>query len=141
MKDEKEQAREANANFYKAFENLDIDAMEAIWSKANYVKCIHPGWNLLIGWDAIRRSWVDIFSNTDYMEFTLTHLNIQLFDQIAWVVLTENIWGSAGGEIIESSILATNIFEKQGALWLMIHHHGSPILTSPSTLSSSTTIH
>jgi hypothetical protein len=71
-----EQVRDANKKFYHAFEQYDIEAMEAIWSKADYVKCIHPGWNALIGWNAIRESWETSFRKAVVMRFTLRNVQI-----------------------------------------------------------------
>src|SRR5206468_10561013 len=41
---------EANAAFYAAFQSLDLKRMEEIWLRAPYIKCVHPGWGLLVGW-------------------------------------------------------------------------------------------
>ena len=40
---------EANAAFYRAFESLDVKRMEEVWLRAPYIKCVHPGWGLLVG--------------------------------------------------------------------------------------------
>jgi len=39
---------EANAAFYAAFQSLDLKRMEEIWLRAPYIKCVHPGWGLLV---------------------------------------------------------------------------------------------
>ena len=33
-----------------------------------------------------------------------------------------------GDKPVESRVLATNLFERIGDEWLMIHHHGSPVM-------------
>ena len=43
----------ANLKFYEAFENLSISMMESIWSHNDNCVCIHPGWEMFIGWMAI----------------------------------------------------------------------------------------
>src|SRR5947208_1184142 len=40
----------------------------------------------------------------------------------------ENITSSTDGEGQESRVLATNLYERQQGRWLMIHHHGSPVM-------------
>ena len=45
----------ANERFYEAFEQLDIEAMSAVWLHSNRARCIHPGWRTLRGWSAIQR--------------------------------------------------------------------------------------
>ena len=44
---------EANANFYKAFNARDLDAMKQIWSSYENVTCVQPGWSTLNGFEAI----------------------------------------------------------------------------------------
>jgi len=51
---------EANRRFYEAFESLDIERMAAVWLREDWAECVHPGWELLRGWEEIRDSWVRI---------------------------------------------------------------------------------
>ena len=48
-----EEVRQANESFYEAFEKLDIQRMDALWVKEDHVKCIHPGWEVRIGWQEV----------------------------------------------------------------------------------------
>ena len=57
------QVRHANERFYRAFEALDIDLMDAVWLHTERAKCVHPGWELLSGWEAVRKSWAAIFAS------------------------------------------------------------------------------
>ena len=118
----------ANEAFYEAFESLDITSMDRVWAKADYVTCIHPGWTLRVGWPAVRDSWVLIFNNTFSMSFELTELQVQVSEDLAWVICTENITSQQGEISQESQVLATNLYERLDGRWLMIHHHGSPVM-------------
>ena len=117
-----------NAAFYEAFESLDIANMDRVWAKQEYVTCIHPGWTLRFGWPAVRDSWVLIFNNTFSMDFELTEVQIQVAGDLAWVVCTENITSRQGDVSQGSRVLATNLYERLEGQWLMIHHHGSPVM-------------
>ena len=128
MSDEADVA-EANARFYRAFEALDVAAMDEAWAHGEHVKCVHPGWPLLSGWDAVRDSWARIFENTDEMRFTISDVQVVVSAEAGWVTCTENILSESRGNISVTSVLATNIFERIGGEWLMIHHHASHILT------------
>ena len=119
---------EANARFYRAFEALDIAQMEQVWAHGSHVKCVHPGWPLLSGWDAVRESWSRIFDNTAEMRFTLSNVEASVGDDLAWVTCTENILSELGGRVTVTAILATNIFEYDGASWRMVQHHASHVL-------------
>jgi len=129
MTEEHAAVRAANERFYRAFESLALSEMEPLWSHGDDVACIHPGWPKLTGWEAVRESWEAIFRNTLEMRFTLTDVHVTVREDMAWVLCTENILSEARGNLAVTSILATNIFERRGADWLMVHHHASHILT------------
>ena len=69
--------QETNERFYRALESRDLEAMEAIWLHADYVRCVHPGWGLLSGWDSVRQSWEAIFKDSRELRFTLSDLQVQ----------------------------------------------------------------
>src|SRR5918912_3648775 len=78
-----EQVKRANERFYRAFESLDISKMTAVWMHAERAKCVHPGWSLLSGWEAIRQSWEAIFANSDYMRFVIPDVVVLLYGRDA----------------------------------------------------------
>ena len=119
---------EANASFYRAFEALDLRAMDEVWAHGEHVKCVHPGWPLLTGWGAVRASWEAIFANTQEMRFTLTDVHVAAAGELAWVTCTENILSETDGRVGVTSILATNLFERDAGGWRMVHHHASHVL-------------
>ncbi|HME97156.1 MAG TPA: nuclear transport factor 2 family protein [Methylomirabilota bacterium] len=127
---------EANARFYRVFESQDLERMDAIWSHGDHVRCVHPGWCLLAGWEAIRGSWETIFKNSTEMRFSLGDVHAHVEGGLGWVTCTENILSEARGNISVTSVLATNIFERHGAEWLMVHHHASHILTGDPAAQS-----
>ena len=130
------EVEEANARFYRVFESLDLRQMDEVWAHADHVRCVHPGWGLLTGWDAVRESWEAIFKNSEEMRFSITDVNAYVEGPIGWVTCTENILSEARGNISVTSVLATNIFERHGAEWLMVHHHASHILTGDPAAQS-----
>jgi ketosteroid isomerase-like protein len=130
LKERIEEVTRANQEFYHAFESLDIGRMDRIWAQQEYVTCIHPGWTLRIGWPAVRDSWVLIFNNTFSMKFDLTEIQVQIAGDVAWVICTENITSRQGEATQESRVLATNLYERVGEQWKIIHHHGSPVMGS-----------
>ena len=124
------QVLEVNANFYRAFESLDIQRMAAVWARGDHVRCVHPGWSLLSGWEAVKASWELIFSNTKEIRFTLTDVRVQIRGTMAWVILTENLLSQVQQDVTATSILATNIYEKTNGAWQMVHHHASHVFSS-----------
>ena len=128
LKERIEEVTQMNELFYRAFESLDVGLMDSLWAHQEYVTCIHPGWSIRVGWPAVRDSWVVIFNNTFSMEFELTELQVQVAADIAWVICTENITSRVGDTPQNSRVVATNLFERIGDEWKLIHHHGSPLM-------------
>jgi ketosteroid isomerase-like protein len=125
---EHEQITATNLRFYQAFEALDLRAMEDVWAHGEHVKCVHPGWPLLCGWETVRASWETIFANTEEMRFTLTDVRVCVTGDGAWVTCTENILSETQGRVGVTSVLATNVFEHGPDGWRMVHHHASHVL-------------
>ena len=123
-----DKVEEANARFYRAFETLAIAEMDLVWVHGEHVTCVHPGWPLLAGWEAVRSSWETIFTNTEEMSFTLSDVRVVRAGDVAWVTCTENILSEVRGRVSVTSVLATNLFERTGDDWLLVHHHGSHVL-------------
>jgi ketosteroid isomerase-like protein len=119
---------EANARFYRAFEALDVAEMDRVWAHGEHAGCVHPGWPLLCGWEAVRESWRTIFANTEEMRFTLSDVNVNVDGDPAWVTCTENILSDVAGRVSVTAILATNVFERGGDGWKLVHHHASHVL-------------
>jgi hypothetical protein len=128
---------DSNSRFYKAFESLSIEKMDAAWKHSDDTICIHPGWEMFTSWTAIRESWVRIFENTKMIKFFISNIKIKAFENIVIVVCLENIDSVIEDEnenSIRMGVIATNIFEKQNVnnnksnnKWLLIHHHGSVV--------------
>ena len=115
MNGELKAVQEANAGFYRAFEALDLRAMEDVWAHGAHVKCVHPGWPLLVGWESVRASWEATLANTQEMSFTLTDVRVEVAGDHAWFTCTENILSETDGRVGVMSILATNLFERTTA--------------------------
>ena len=129
MTSEEEKVLEANQNFYTALQDLSLEEMESVWLQEDWVKCVHPGWNLLEGWEAVRESWQHIFENTHFMRIAVGLQSLRVEDSMAWVCCTEKISSAAEGRFDSAYVQATNIFECRQGAWYLIHHHASPLPT------------
>ena len=123
---DREVVRRANDRFYHALESLDLEAMEALWLHEGAIACVHPGWEILVGWEVVRRSFEQIFSNTTWMRVTATLTRVDVMGDVALVSCAENITSKSGDEVNLAVAQATNIFRRTPAGWKMIHHHASP---------------
>ena len=131
---------EANERFYTALEDGDLQAMEAIWLHEDWVKCVHPGWELIIGWDGVSDSWRRIFENTGGMRVSARDVQIRVLGDISWVSCTENlaIFLDSSSAPVTATTTATNLFFRVGSDWRMVHHHASPTPASELIASSDT---
>ena len=125
---EHEAVTEANQRFYQAFEALDIEQMRGAWDEEYEVTCVHPGWPLINGRSEVLQSWVNIFNNTMVMQFTITESSVRIEGDWAWVICTEGLRSVVDSRVNEGKIEATNIFRKRRERWLLVHHHGSPVM-------------
>jgi ketosteroid isomerase-like protein len=119
----------ANAGFYHAFESLDLAEMDRVWAHGEHVRCIHPGWCVLEGWEAVRQSWEAIFRGSQEMRFSIGRVAVRAAGDVAWVTCAESILSEAGGQISVTTLLATNVFERHAGEWLMVHHHASHVMS------------
>jgi ketosteroid isomerase-like protein len=119
---------EANQAFYNAFESLNIEKMEPMWLRDSKIVCIHPGWRKLTGWGPIMNSWERIFDGVFEMQFELREVHIIAAGDIGVVVTEENLTQRGYEGTIRTQVLATNVYERIGNKWLMVLHHGSPVM-------------
>jgi ketosteroid isomerase-like protein len=128
--DDQTQVQEANARFYEAVSSQSLAQIDAVWSHASWIKCVHPGWELLVGWQKIRESWENIFRNAEYLRIMISNVAIEIRSEVAWVVCTENIASAHEANYQTATAQATNIYHKIEGVWLLVHHHASPAIVN-----------
>ncbi|MDJ0650301.1 MAG: nuclear transport factor 2 family protein [Xenococcaceae cyanobacterium MO_188.B19] len=124
----KETVLERNQAFYNAFSERDINQMSLVWWQGSTSLCIHPGGNVLIGWDIIRDSWKSIFRNTDFLEIDLEIIKVEIDQALGYVVVGETVLQSSRGRKFQGQSIGTNVFQKMAQKWYLVSHHGSPIM-------------
>jgi len=121
----------ANRSFYAALHNLDLSQMAQVWLHADWVKCLHPGWELLMGWDEVRGSWEEIFRSTDQMMVSVSRTLVHVAGDVGWISCLENVTTAFQKDISAALVEATNIFLRHQGRWLMVHHHTTPLSDPP----------
>ncbi len=122
---EEARVREANRRFYQALENLNLEDMEAVWLDSNACRCVHPGWPLLMGWEAIRESWAQIFENTNALEVAIEQVTVHLQGEVAWLNCIQHVTTAIEANVTSASVCASNLFVLEGGEWRMVLHHAS----------------
>ena len=114
-----DEAIAANESFYRAFNQKDTAAMNAVWSESDEICCVHPGWNILTGHEPVMESWVRILSNPDQPRIMTGGATATLLGEVAVVICRELVGGTP--------LAATNIFHLENGAWRMVHHHSGPV--------------
>ena len=117
--------RGANAAYYRAFRMGDDALMGRTWNEGD-VTCLHPGWPLISGRAAVLASYRRIMSNPDQPPVTCHDEQVLISGDVARVICVEAVAGA--------QLMATNLFQRAGADWRMIHHHAS-LLSVPRAAS------
>ena len=124
----------ANLGFYRALEARDLSAMDAVWAQEEAATCVHPGWHRLDGWQEIRRSWENIFSNSRPWTVACRDVRISVAREIACVTCVEVITPFGGDDEEDAARMqATNVFVRSDGAWKLIHHHASASPTETGT--------
>jgi len=110
-----------NRNLYAALEALDLPQMEALWWHEDWVSCLHPGWDLIVGWEDILESFANIFRSTSQMRVSITRPLVHVLGDVGWVSCIENVTSTYEGGFETAMIETTNIFVRRGAEWKMVH--------------------
>jgi ketosteroid isomerase-like protein len=117
----------ANSAFYQALQSLDLEQMEPVWLHEDWVRCLHPGWDLIVGWEEVKESWATIFRSTARMQISIRRAMVQVLGDAAWVSCLENMTASYLDGFSSVVIEATNVFIRQQGRWRMVHRHTSPV--------------
>lgn len=120
----------AEAAFYAAFSDRDIDTMTAVWAEGVRSLCIHPGSGLLRGRDAVMQSWVEIFAGAEppTVEYRLLE-SLEAADLVVHLV-EELVRPSSRPAETANRIVATNVYVHDRDSWRLAEHHASlPLMT------------
>jgi ketosteroid isomerase-like protein len=113
----------ANREFYRAFGQRDVAAIDRLWSRTSPVACIHPGWDALTDRAAVIRSWRQILENPSAPDISCRNEQPFVLGNIAFVVCHE--------VLSEGVLAATNIFAREDGGWKLVHHQASPLALLP----------
>jgi ketosteroid isomerase-like protein len=125
--------QDAALAFYQAFEAKNVDAMMGTWADDEEIVCVHPGGTRLVGYDAVRSGWDQLFSGDASLTFRLQEIvvieSVGMAMQSAIEVVSLGADGSTRGYAV-----ATNVFLRTPVGWRLLVHHASsvPAAAAPS---------
>lgn len=112
-----------NDAFYMCFAAGDADGMDRLWSRDAPVTCIHPGWEALMGREAVLESWRNIMQ-AGAPEIHCREPQVSIYENAASVICYEEVEGGF--------LIATNLFVREDGEWKMIHHQAGPTRGKPA---------
>ncbi len=122
-----EEVIKVNERFYKALGTRDLELMDTVWVKDSTAGCVHPGWTMLRGWQAIRQSWENVFDPNDQVDIRLSGISVEVKGDVAWLTCIQELTYINRNPVMINVSQSTNIFKRYDSRWLMVLHHASPI--------------
>ena len=114
--------------FYKALGDLDINAMNKVWSASESVTAIQPEGEMpFMGRKNVMASWELLFEYNKTIQIPrVSQETIHVAGNRAWLIgsYEAGLTRRQTGEFVHlPDVLVTKIFEKQGDAWLLTHYH------------------
>ena len=110
--------------FYRAFEARNLEAMMAVWADDEEIVCVHPGGSRLVGYDAVRHGWEQLFASGQRLAFRLEQVVPIETVGLATHSAIEHIT-VLGENNATGTATCTNVFVRTPNGWRMILHHSS----------------
>ncbi|MGB7293651.1 MAG: nuclear transport factor 2 family protein [Thermodesulfobacteriota bacterium] len=123
---DREEVSKVNERFYRALGTRDLELMDTVWVRESRAGCVHPGWIMLKGWDALRQSWENVFDPRDQLDVELANVTVEVRGNVAWVTCIQKLIYRSRIPVAVNISQSTNIFERRDSGWLMVLHHASP---------------
>jgi ketosteroid isomerase-like protein len=121
--------QDAALAFYQAFEARDLDAMMNTWADDEEIVCIHPGRARIVGFDAVRASWEQLFASDVKLAFRLDEP--VLIETVGLAVQSAIEHISSDGDRARGDAVATNVLMRTPSGWRMVCHHASASPPAP----------
>jgi ketosteroid isomerase-like protein len=116
--------QDAALAFYQAFEARDLDAMMASWAEDEDIVCVHPGGPRLVGYEAVRAGWEQLFAGDAKLSFRLDEIVVIETVGLALQSAIEHV--TLGEEPKpRGAAIATNVFLRTPSGWRLVVHHAS----------------
>jgi ketosteroid isomerase-like protein len=121
---ERERLLFANDAFYAAFNAGSVEAMQEVWVSEGAAFCLHPGWPLLQGREAVLESWAGIFRGGSTPRIECRGAVAELVGALGIVLCYEVLGGNV--------LAATNVFRREPGGWRLLHHQAGPCQQPPA---------
>jgi uncharacterized protein (TIGR02246 family) len=116
---------DAEAQFYDALRDGDLERVMAVWADDDDVVCVHPGGARVVGPQAVRAAFEAVFANGNIVVHPEHVKRVQTMGSAVHSVLERVDVVTVDG-LRTGWIVATNVYVKTSQGWRMVAHHASP---------------
>ena len=111
--------------FYNAFNNRNLELMQANWSHSEFIRMANPIGGIRKGWLEILEGYKKIFSSNHKVFVELFDFQFISSDKMFVITGRERGHLEAEGKKLDLRIRTTRIYHLEGAKWKQVTHHGS----------------
>ena len=126
-----EGVKAASQAFYAALNARDAGAMAKVYAHTPFAVHIPPmGSDMAVGWDAVNKSWEDVFTKVAKQINIAYHRTDgpQIDGNTAWEVGTEKgPLTFMDGKTADFNLMVTNIYQKTDGRWQLVVHQAAPV--------------
>jgi len=121
-----DEVRKASTQFYAALNRMangDAKSLAEIWSHGTGVTTMHPIGGRQVGWNEVWESWAQVAGAASEGKVQLNDQLIRVVGDLAYEIGVEDAEFKLGGHKVGGRIRVTNIYEREGGVWKITHHH------------------
>ena len=123
------EVRKASEQFYAALNRMlsgDAGPLSEVWSHGSAVTTMHPIGGREVGWDKVRGAWEQVAKLASGGRVGLKDQLIHLVGDAAYEIGVEHGQFTLAGQQVTAEHRVTNIYQREGGVWKVIHHHTDP---------------
>ena len=112
-------------NFYKAFNQFNMDLMQKVWLNNKEASMDNPVGGIMRGWSEIKSVYNKIFNGNTKVYVEFYDFTLHATEKMFLVTGRERGYFENGNTKIELAIRTSRTFIKRNNEWKQIQHHGS----------------
>ena len=121
-----DEVRNASDQFYAALNKMtngNPQSMSDIWSHNSAVTTMHPIGGRQVGWKDVWETWNQTARVASEGHVKIQDQFIRVVGDVAYEIGVEDAGFKIAGEMVTDQVRVTNIYQKEGGTWKIIHHH------------------
>lgn len=121
-----DEVRNASNQFYAALNKMvngSSQSLSDIWSHSSAVTTMHPIGGRQVGWKDVWATWDQTAQVASEGQVKLQDQVIHVAGDMAYEIGIENAGFTIAGQKVTDQVRVTNIYQKEGGTWKIVHHH------------------